>query len=330
MKRLLKSFTLLSTLFFLVLAIAACEYETNEIVLAEGDWESSELHNQIAKFILEEGYEREVRIDQLDTALILSSFREGTLDIYLEMWSGNIPSYQDDLAEQHYHQISVNYDDNFQGLYIPAYLAEEYPGLTSVSDLPDYKHLFPDPEITNWDPEIHKAIVIGGPSGWSITDFYERKFANEDDYPGLVEHFTFRTSESTVLLDTTLVNAYQQENPWVGYHWEPSWILGLYDMVLLEDDLPYDLETGTGNPPPQPVTVVARDGFEEDHPELFDFFSQYETSAEITASGLAYMNTEEASTAETARWWLAEYEDLWSQWVPEEVHQRVMAALDEY
>ena len=336
--KLFKKLSLLFAALALTITIAACDLESDEdwdteletIVLGEGDWLSNEFHNQVAKFIIENGYEGyEVEVSVIDTPLLIQSLRGGSVHANLEMWSDNMPSYQDDLAEGYYEEVSINFDDNFQGLYIPQYLQDANPGLQTIQDLPDYKHLFPDPEISNWHEDSHKGIIIGGPSGWAVTDFLERKFSNEDLYPGLVEHFEFRTSESTTLLNTTLMSAYDNEEPWAGYHWEPTYIMGLLDMVLLEDDLDHDTDTGAGNPPPQNVTVVVTGGFGDEFPDLYAFLSNYETSSPITSDALAYMTEEEASSEETAKWWLAENTDIWGDWVPEEVFNNIMDALNE-
>ena len=38
-----------------------------------------------------------------------------------------------------------------------------------------------------------------------------------------------------------MISAIERGEPWVGYNWEPTWVMGLYDMTLLEDE-PYDEE----------------------------------------------------------------------------------------
>ncbi|MFW5894978.1 MAG: glycine betaine ABC transporter substrate-binding protein [Bacillota bacterium] len=302
-----------------------------EIVLAEGDWESIEVHNQIAKLILEEGYGEKVDITSADTPVITQSMISGDMDVNLEMWSGNIPTYEEDLEDGHYEEVSVNFDDNYQGLYIPKYLQEENPGLTSIQDLPDYKELFPDNEVNNWDPEEDKGVIHGGPSGWAATAFLEHKFENEDDYPELVDAFDFRPLESTATLNSTLVTAYEEEEPWVGYNWEPTWILGQYEMVLLEDEIPFesaDDEEGKGNLPPQDVTVIITSGFKDQFPDVTEFLSHYETSSAITSDALAYMRDNEVEPVDAAKYFLEEYEDLWTEWVPEDVADNVKAAIE--
>ncbi len=329
MKNFFRRITLPILAITIVFTLAACGGD--EINLAEGDWESNEFHNQVAKLIIEEGYGHSVNITQADTPVITQSMITGDLDVNLEMWSGNIPSYEDDLAEGRYEEVSVNFDDNYQGLYIPEYLLDDYPDLTTIQALVDHKELFPDPEVNNWDPEEDKGVIYGGPSGWAATAFLQNKFENEEDYPELVEHFEFRPLESTATLNSTLMSAYQDEEPWVGYNWEPTWILGQLDLYLLEDEIEFesaDDERGRGNLPPQDVTVIITAGFRDRFPDVTDFLSHYETSSAITSEALAYMRDNDATPREAAIYFLTEYEDLWTEWVPEDVENNVKAAIE--
>src|SRR5690554_22272 len=152
MKKIFTLFLILTAVF----TLSACQYETNEIVIGEGDWQSNQFYNQVAKIIIEEGYGVEVDIKVVDTPLLIVSLTDGSIDLNIETWSDNMPTYQEDLEEGNYHELGINFDDNYQGIYVPKYLADEYE-LEYITDLVDHKELFPDPEITNWNPEQDKA-----------------------------------------------------------------------------------------------------------------------------------------------------------------------------
>src|SRR5690606_41724970 len=36
-------------------------------------------------------------------------------------------------------------------------------------------------------------------------------------------------------LVASMASAYERGEPWVGYYWEPTWVMGLYDMTLLDE-----------------------------------------------------------------------------------------------
>ncbi len=334
MKTFLKRFSFLAIAALLTLTIAACEQEdpdeepeVDTIILAESDWQSHELHNSVVEFIIENGYGVDVLKAYGSTPAVVQALRDGDMHVNMEMWSDNIASYQEDLDAGYYHELSVNFDDNYQGLWIPEYLQEEHPGLVSVHDLPDYAHLFENPDEANWDPEEDPGHMYLGSVEFAATQFYENKFENPE-YSEIAESFVW-SPVSTSVLNATLYEAYENEEPWVGYHWTPTAIMAELDMVLLEDEGEYDYDEGTGNLPPNDVTVIATDDMMTAQPEIVEFLSNYETDADITGQGLIYMGEHDGDSDAAALDWLVEYEDLWTQWVPDDVASDVLDALDE-
>ena len=325
---LLKKFFLLTMVLIVGFAAAACQYESNTIVIAEGDWDSNRFYNDVVKFILEEGYDEEVQITEIGTEGMNLGMRDGSIDLNVETWSENMTNYKEDIEAGYYTELGINFDDNFQGLYIPQFIKDANPGLVSVDDLVDYKALFPDPEITNWNPDTDKAVVYGGPSAWAITKFFIEKFENSEVYPELVANFEFRPLESTATLNTTIVSAFDNQEAWVGYYWEPTDIMGLYDMYLLEDNHDYDPEAGVGFVPTNNVTIIATAGFEDEHLEAATFLSKMSTSSAVVNAVLAYMVENDLDTEAAAIWWLDNNEDMWSTWVTDDAQTKIRAALD--
>ncbi len=326
--KLLKKFFLLMVAVVVVVSIAACQYESNTIVIAEGDWDSNRFYNDVVKFILEEGYGEEVEITEIGTQSMVLGLTDGSIDLNVETWSENMTTYQTDIAAGNYSELGVNFNDNYQGIYIPQYIKDEYPDFNSVEDLVDYKFLFPDPEITNWDPDTDKGVIYGGPSSWSITKFFVKKFENDEVYPDLVANFEFRPLESTATLNTTIVSAYENEEGWAGYYWEPTDIMGMYDMYLLQDNHEYNAETGVGFVPTNNVTVIATSGFEDEYPEAAVFLSKLHTSSAVVNAVLAYMVENDLDSEAAAVWWLDNNEDMWSLWVTEAARAKIRTALD--
>lgn len=340
MKIILNRSLLIFTVFALILTMAACAggngegngndngEELDTLIFAESDWESHQVHNQIAGFIVEHGYGLDFATAYGSTPAVVQALRDGDMHVNMEMWSDNVSSYEEDLENEEYHELSVNFDDNYQGIWIPEYLQEEHPDLQSIHDLPDYKHLFENPDEPNWDPEEDKGLLYLGSSEFAATDFYNTKFEENDDYSEIAENFIFEPV-STSVLNTELNKAYEDEEPWVGYHWTPTAIMAELDMVLLEDDAEYDNETGDGMLPPTDVTVIATDSLMDAHPEIVEFLENYETDADITGDALIFMEENDGDPEIAAREWLREYEDLWTEWVPDDVADDVLDALDE-
>jgi glycine betaine/proline transport system substrate-binding protein len=111
--------------------------------------------------------------------------------------------------------------------------------------------------------------------------------------------------------------AYRRGEPWLGYHWEPTWILGKLDMTRLE---------GVGLPSGFVHKIVAAD-VPDRAPEAVEFLRKYETELAQNNAFLAQMQDNDWDYEQAAEWFLREHEETWTQWVPEDVADRVRAAL---
>jgi len=249
----------------------------------------------------------------------------------MEVWTDNIRDLYEELTEAgDIETLSVNFDDNDQGLYVPAYVIEGdpekgieplAPDLQTVEDLKDYPEVFQDPE----DPE--KGRIINAPSGWAVEEAINDKF----DFYELDETFNNFSPGSDSAIITDLARAYEAGEGWVGYYWSPTAITAKYDLVLLEE-APYDEATweesrGTEFPPNDVVISVHPD-FLEQAPEVVEFLEQYETSSALTEEALEYMEDNGASAEEAAIWWMQEHEDIWTAWLPEDIAQDVVDSLE--
>ena len=301
------------------------------IIFADAGWESIQFHNNIAQFILEKGYGYKTDILPGSTAATFTGLRQGDIDIYMEVWTDNlIDVYPQAIESGDIKEISTNFDDNAQGLYVPTYLIEGdeekgiealTPDLKTIEDLEKYWEVFEDQE------EPDKGRIYGSPPGWNVDNIMQTKI---ETY-GLDSTYNYFSPGSDTGLSASLAGAVEKGEPWVGYYWEPTWVLGKYDMTLLEEE-PYDeekWENGYGSSfPPMPVTVCVHKDLEEEAPEIFDFLSNYETSSQITSDALAYMQDNDVETEEAAIWFLKEHEELWTSWLPDEVVSKVKDALN--
>lgn len=313
---------------------AAEEEEDVELVFADAGWESIRVHNHIAAIILEEGYggyQKETMSGS--TPATFTELRRGGIDIYMEVWKENfLEEYNEAVEQGEIEVLSVNFDDNRQGLYVPTFVIEGdeergiepmAPDLESVFDLPEYWELFQDPEDSS------KGRIVGSPSEWAVDEILEQKVETYE----LDEYYNYFRPGSEATLNTAIVDAYESGEPIIAYNWEPTWIMGKYDMTLLEepefDEETYYEEGYATEIPAMDVTVAVHSSMVEEHPEVVEFLSQYETSSEVTNEALAYMEEHNVDEREAAMWFLREYEDIWTQWVDEEVADNVRAVVSE-
>lgn len=145
-----------------------------------------------------------------------------------------------------------------------------------------------------------------------------------DEY-GLDEYYNYFRPGSESAINISLLDAYENGEPWVGYNYEPNWVMGMFDMTpLLEEDPEGPLsEMGA-----QDIDIAVSNDLEEWAPEVVEFLSNYETSSDIANDALQYIQEEDASTEEAAEKFLRENEDLWTEWVTDEAEEKVKAALE--
>ena len=294
--------------------------EKTSITFADVGWDSIKLNNALAGLVAENVFGYTWQETPGSTPISHEALMLGDVDVHMEEWTDNIASYHDDLDAGKFVELGVNFNDNYQGFYIPRYVADEYPDLKTVKDLAKYPELFPDPE------DASKGIIYGGITGWSITEVMEKKVSAY----GLDQYYNYFVSGSDAVLNTAMTSAWDNQEPIVAYYWEPTWLLGKYDFVLLEDD-PYNPDTfqdGIGACPAVTVTVAVSNDFAASNPEYCAFLSNFSMPSAIISEALAYMQDSGASYTQAAQWLLTEsHPELVSQWLTDEQADALLESL---
>lgn len=300
------------------------------VVFADFSWDSAQLHNRIAGFILKHGFDREVLYTFTEEMPGFLGLERGDFHLAMETWVDNSASYWEK-AEKRGRMISLgkNYQDAPQGWYVPTYVIKGDPSrgikplapdLKSVKDLLKYWELFRDPEKKN------KGRFLNGPTGWpvSITN------ASKLEAYGLDEMYSNFYAGSGAALTVGIAGAYERGVPVLAYYWEPTPLLGRYDMTKLEEP-PYDpevwLETGACAFPACRVLKTGNTEFLEAEPEIRAFVKRYETTLELTNEALARMEENGFTHEEAASLFLKDHPGLWRDWVDSEAAEKIAAAL---
>ena len=326
----------LSLMVLTIISLVACGQPTDgpgkedakkdTIIFADPGWDSVAFHNSVASIIVKEGFGYDVEVIPGTTAATLLGFRQGEIDVYMEIWQDNfIEQYTEAIENNEIVELATNFDDNSQGLYVPTYVIQGdqergiepmAPDLKTVQDLKKYPEIFKDPE------DNAKGRIYGAPSTWSVSGILTTKVENY----GLNEMYNVFDPGSDTALSTSLVSAIEKGEPWVGYYWDPTWITGKYDLTLLED-VPYDEEKWEDGYrcefKPVNVTVAAHNELLNTAPDVVEFLKNYTTSSALTANALAYIEENDVDADAAAKWFLKEHEDLWTKWVSEEVAQKI-------
>lgn len=290
-----------------------------EIVFADAGWDSIKFHNAVAGLIAERLYGYSWREVPGSTTVLHEGLIMGEIDIHMEVWTANIATYEKDLAEGKFKDLGVNFDDNYQGIYVPRYVIEGdaergidplAPDLKYIWDLKKYPDIFPDAETPNM------GRMYGGIPGWEVDTILHNKYLHY----GLDENFIYFRPGSDAALASAITSAYEKGEPIAAYYWEPTWLLGKLDMVLLQDE-PYDEATykeGMTELPAVNVTVGVSNNYYEKDPAMVEFLTKYRTSSALTSEALAYMQDTGSDYNETAIWFLQEHDDLIDEWLNED------------
>lgn len=311
------------------------------LVFGDYGWDSAIVHNRIAQFILENGWGYETEAVAGETITLFQGLTQGDIDISMEIWATQQPAWEPALEEGTVVDFGANFPNSLQGWYVPTYVIEGdeergiepmAPDLRSVEDLPEYWELFKDPEDPN------KGRFYNCIAGWVCQAINESKF----EYYGLGETYNLFQPGSGAALASSIIGAYETGDPWLGYYWEPTWVFAQVDLTMLEEpEWTQECEDAIldedGRPtgeagcayPTVAVHIAANAETAEQLPqEVLDFLSDYETTMEQNNEFLNFMQQNEITDHnEVAIWFLQNYEDVWTQWVPEEVVQKVKDAL---
>ena len=330
-KRMKQMRFVLVTLLLVVLLMSGVT-SAKTIVMGDFSWESVQVHNRIAGFILEHGFGFDVEYMYGESIPIILGLRRGDVHITTELWIDNLYDAVVDAVESEDVMIlGPNYPNAPQGWYVPTYVIEGdesrgieavAPDLKTVDDLKKYAHLFPDPTDRN------KGRFHNAPTGWVAHDINNEKI----EIYGLDEYYNSFNTGSDAGLSTVIVRAYERGEPFVAYNWDPNWVIGLLDMTMLEepayDSKRWNEDFGTAYPASK-VLVFANTDFIREEPRVGGFLANYTSTLEQTNEFLAYMEENGATTDETALWFLKNNGEIWQSWlVDQDIIANVINALE--
>lgn len=321
----------LSLLLFMFLASTSTSIAATQktIVFSNNQWDSQLFHNAVAKFIVENGFDGyKVNFSTGSSNLNWQAIIIGDVDLDIESWTENVATYQRDVAEKTIIPLGVLVPDSAQGFYVPRYVIKGdakrgikavAPQLRTVEDLKKYASVFKDPET------LSRGRIYGAIPGWMIDEIMFKKYKH---YKLDKDYNYFRVGSEAVLF-ASIASAYNLREPWVGYCYEPTWVTGNLDLILLED-APYNLQgykEGKTEIPKQPLRIVSSSYFSKKAPDLVPFFSKYRTGSKLVSKALAHIKDSGDSHEKVAIWFLKNNDVLLDQWLAPENAKKVRDVL---
>ena len=334
---------------------AVVEDSDEVIAFHDGQWGSNWVHLAIARYILENGYGRETKEVQGSTGTMKLTLVEGDVHVNMETWRMNIPVwYEEHTASGAIVDLAGTTDPLTslppgspgqtvavagQGFYVPRYMVEgdaergieaTAPDLKTVQDLRKYKELFADPN----DPT--KGQVFNCILGWECQKVNRAKWHAYDMYTD----FNMIEPGGSAALKAAVVAPYEAGEAFVSYYWQPTDVINLRDMIMLEEpawnqecqdatDLavesePYESTLGCHFPISDTHTVVNGE-FAKRNPRVIQFLTNYYVDAKPLAEAEAYKAEADVEWVDVAIKYLKENEDVWSTWITDDNRLEIIA-----
>ena len=249
--------------------------EKGSVELAYVEWARAVAITHVAGDILTRmGYD--VELNNVANAAMWQSVASGDSDALLAAWLpathqmfyGEEGEFTDEVVD-----LGPNYQGAQLGLVVPAYVQEE-----SIPDL-----------VANADR--YDSEIVGIDPGAGMMQQTEQ--AIENDTYGLGTFTLLEGSGPT--MTAALGDAINNDQPIVVTGWKPHWMFGRWDLKILNDPENVFGESET-------INTMVRQGLEEDQPELYSFFNEFDwfsvedVIAQVMVDVQEGMDPEEAAT----------------------------------
>lgn len=320
----------------LVLAVPSISFAQTcgTVTLAEMNWNSASLLANIDSFILKHGYDcNTVLVPGDSTPTSISMIEKGQPDIASELWTNNLK----DALEKGVEEKRLRYagkpltEGGREGFWVPRYMVDKYPELATIEGVRKHAHLFTHPEKDN------RSAFYGCPSGWTCQLTASRIFnALELEKQG----FDIIDPGSSAGLAGSLAKAYERKEPWFGYYWSPTSVLGKYDMVMVDFGVgvKYDeFMNCVSQPvcdkpvvtmyPSSPVHTITTERFAKTSPTAYQYINQRTMSSEQMNKLLAWMEDNSATGEDAMYYFLENQSSTWHKWVSAETAKKIERAL---
>lgn len=307
-----------------------------KVSIAEMNWSSAALMAHVDAFILRHGYGCDTEVISGDTVPTGTSMVEkGQPDIAPEFWISNFKEAIDKGVSDKRLRVAGDAlsDGGEEGFWVPEYLVKKDPSLATIEGIKANAKMFPNPE----DPD--RSAFMTCPSGWGC------QIANDNLYVALgleAAGFDLVDPGTGAALAGAIAKAYERQEPWFGYYWAPTPILGKYKMVKVDFGHGFDREHFTGciattecaDPkptmyPPSPVKTVVVEAFAGRAPDAYQYLSKRSFTNNTMNELLAWADDNQADGEVAMENFLKNYEQVWSKWLPADVTAKVKKGLAE-
>ncbi len=214
---------------------------------------------------------------------------------------------------------------------------KKYPQIKGMTAVEILKHpeWFPSKE----DPS--KGAFVGCPAGWGCQIANANLFrAFEMEKKGWV----LIDPGSAAGLDGTISKASDSGDPWFGYYWNPTSMVGKYDLQAVDFGVPYAGAENWNNcimlpdeqcadPKPSAWTksevnsLVSANFAKTGGKDVLAYVEKRTYPGPVMNGMLVYMADNQAKGSDAAIEFLKKHEAIWSKWVPSSAAKKIKAGL---
>lgn len=293
----------------------------NELTIAEMGWPSAAILANIHAMLLRTHFDCTVRLVPGEPETTLSSMAttrqpaiapELWISRQADVWNGAMRASSARAAAPSFSGGAL------EAWFVPRYVVENNPGLTSSADIPGHWQVFVPPGQS-------RARLVSCPAEWACAVINSNMAASL----GLTDRFDIVAPLDRFDMDGRISEAVSRREPVLAYYWQPNALVDRLDLVPLDmggfdpgsaqcmairDCVPFD---GSGFAPDTVVIAVAEWVF-SDAPDIADYFASASMPIAEMNRLLAFQADEDASPEAVAQHFLITGRDIWTQWVADE------------
>lgn len=309
----------------MLIASGPSHADCGEVSITEMNWASSQIITEVAKFLMEQGYGCAIeKVPSATTTSVASLAENNEPDIVTELWLNSTGDVYAKLeADGKVSRLAeVIAPGGVEGWWVPQYLSDAHPELATI-------------EGVMANPDLVGGRFNNCPDGWGC------RIVNDNLVKALglegagFEVFNHGSGET---LQTSIAAAYENQEPWFGYYWGPTSVLGKYNMTKVAigdiDTMVHSANQNKDNPspgvsdfPPAPVLTVSTAELAAQKPDIAELMSKISFDVDLMSALLAWQEDNKASAEEAAVYFLTTQSDTWSQWVNDAAREKLASLI---
>ena len=335
-KLIISSLVALGFFAFNVNANAAC----GKLVIAEQNWASAELMANVDKIILEKGYGCEVELVPGATMPTFTSMNDkGSPDMNPEQWANAVYTPLKKAVSEKRLIIAnkAPITGLGEGWWLTPGSIKKHPELKGMTAL----QILERPDLFPYKEDPSKGAFVGCPAGWGCQLANANLFkAFEMEKKGWV----LVDPGSAAGLDGSIAKAADSGNTWFGYYWNPTSIVGKYNLQPVDFGVPFAgrdnwdncitlPEQDCASPKPTAWTksevnsIVTANFAKTGGKDALKYVEKRVFPGEVMNGMLVYMADNQAKGSDAAIEFLKKHEDVWGKWVSGSAKKKIKAGL---